>query len=381
MRSLYRFYLYTVFILLSIYATYACNQLLSTLLRLTPLRASYAARPSASELVQAGIFALVSFTVVLLIGGFHYWLIRRDQDAEAGTSPIRSFFLNITEGVAIALSLPTIGSILLSLASSNYDGSSLAFALSTLALALLLELERRRIPSPTRGVAATFFRLHIYGVQAILLVVLSGYWSLITLPIVDALFFAGRAHAESCSGNASCPQDNLFLLAIAGLWFVAIWLFYGWLANRDSSRAWRFVFHGLSFAVGIGLLLLGLYNLFNVILLALLSEPVALNAVLVPFARYNFVGLLTLGLLIAFLYHRWMRAGVDRGLLRTRASLGFVELAIISILAAAIFWWGVGNLLYNTFLLLLKFSQAADRESWLSAGAFALAGCVSIAVE
>jgi hypothetical protein len=52
--------------------------LLATLLRLTPLRASSEAAPSGNDLVQAGIFAAVSFGVVLLIGGLHYGLIRRD---------------------------------------------------------------------------------------------------------------------------------------------------------------------------------------------------------------------------------------------------------------------------------------------------------------
>lgn len=381
MRSLYRFYLYTVFILLSIYATYACTQLLSTLLRLTPLHASSETQPSSSDLVQTGTFALVSFAVVLLIGGFHYWLIRRDiaQDAKAGTSAIRSFFLNTTEGIAAALSLPTLGAILLGLASLNYDDASLAFALATLALALLLELERRRIASPlVRGV---FFRVHIYGVQAILLIVLGVNWSRVVLPIVDALFFGGRAYAETCSDNNYCSHDNLFLLAIAGLWFAVVWLFYGWLTSRDSSRFLRFIFHGLGFAVGISLLLAGLYSVFNVILLALFREPVALSVVLGTSARYNFVGLLTLGLLVAFMYHTWMRAGVHRGLLPIRASLPYIELAGISVLTAVTFWWGIGNLLYNTFVLLLRFPQAADRGSWLSAGSFALAGCVSIAIE
>src|SRR5947199_4164087 len=101
MRSLYRFYLYTVFILLSVYATYTCQQLLSTLLLLTPLRASYETMPSSSDVVQSLTLALVSLVVILLIGGLHYWLIRRDiaQNAEAATSPIRSFFMYITEGI------------------------------------------------------------------------------------------------------------------------------------------------------------------------------------------------------------------------------------------------------------------------------------------
>ncbi len=383
MRGLYRFYLYTVFILLSIYATYTCVQLLSTLLRLTPLRASYETLPSASDMVQAVTLALVSFVVVLLVGGLHYWLIRRDitQDAEAGTSAIRSFFLNITEGIAAALSLPTFGYTLLGLASSNNSSQALALALSTLALALLLELERRRIATPAGGTSASFLRIHTYGVQVILLITLAISWSSIVPPLVDGLFLGGRAQAESCIGSSQCPHDNLFLLALGGLWFVAAWLFYGWLTSRDSSRILRFMLHGLGFAVGIGISITGLDALFHVLLLLLFYKPVALSAVLGMYPQYNFVGSLTLGLLVTVMYHTWMRAGVKQGRLPTHASLRLIELAIISVLAAVTFWWGIGNLLYNTFALLLKFPQAPDRDSWLSAGAFALAGCMSIAIE
>lgn len=383
MRGLYRFYLYTVFILLSVYATYTSVQLLSTLLRLTPLRAPYEAQPSSSDVVQAITLGLVSLVVVTLIGGLHYWLIRRDiaQDAEAGTSAIRSFFLNIAEGVAAALSLPTAGFVLLSLASSSDVATQLAFALSTLALALLLELERRRIATPSTGASAVFLRIHTYGVQIVLLITLAISWSSIVPPLVDAIFLGGRAQAEYCTGITDCPHANLFLLALAGLWFVAAWLFYGWLTSRDSSRFLRFTLHGLGFAVGIGIFLDGLQTFFNVLLLLLFSRPVALSAVLGTYPQYNFVGLLTLGLLVTFIYHTWMRAGVKQGRLPTRASLPLIELAIVSVLAAATFWWGVGNLLYNTFALLLKFPQAPDQDSWLSAGAFALAGCVSIVIE
>jgi hypothetical protein len=383
MRALYRFYLYTVFILLSVYATYACVQLLSTLFLLTPLRTSYEAQPSSNDVVQAITLALVSFVVILLIGGLHYWLIRRDiaQDAEAATSPIRSFFLYITEGIAAALSLPTLGYVFLSLASSNSVSGLLAFALPTLALALLLELERRRIPSLTTGATAVFLRIHTYGVQAILLIVLGISWSQALLPLIDGLLFGGRAHAESCVGVDPCPSNNLFLLALAGFWFIGTWLFYGWLTSRDTSRSLRFVLHGLGFAAGISIFVSGLYNVFTVILLFIFHEPAALSSILGMGARYDFVGQLTLGLLITALYHVWMRTGVRQGLLPTQTNLRLIELAIISVLTAITFWWGMGNLLYNTFALLLKFPQPIELQSWVSAGAFILAGCVSIVIE
>ncbi len=383
MRALYRFYLYTVFILLSVYATYTCEQLLSTLLLLTPLRASYDTVPSSSAVVQSLTLALVSLVVILLIGGLHYWLIRRDiaQNAEAATSPIRSFFLYITEGIAAALSLPTLGYALLSLASGNNFSFELAFALPTLALALLLELERRRVAIPNTGAAAIFQRVHTFGVQLVLLITLGISWLQVLLPIADGLFFGGRARTESCGGIDQCPHDNLWLLALAGLWFVGAWLFYGWLTSRDSSRVLRFVLHGIGFAAGIITFLFGLYNVFTVIMLFFFHKPAALSEVLAVYPRYDFVSLLTLGLLITSLYHVWMRAGVRQGRLLTPSGLRIVELAITSVLTAIIFWWGMGNLLYNTCGLLLKFPQPIDMDSWISAGAFVLAGSVSIVLE
>ncbi|GAC1362120.1 MAG: hypothetical protein NVS2B12_27420 [Ktedonobacteraceae bacterium] len=383
MRGLYRFYLYTVFTLLSVYAAYACSVLLSVLLRFSPLRASYETQPSSSDVVQAVTLSLVSFVVVLLIGGLHYWLIRRDiaQDAAGGTSAVRSFFLNTTEGIAAALSLPFFGWALLNLATSNDAGLPLAFMLSTLALALLLELERRRIATPTQGASAAFLRLHTYGVQAVLLIVLVNSWSRVLLPIIDGLFLGRRVEAANCAGNGQCPQANLFFLVLAGLWFVATWLFYGWLTSRDSSRVLRFILHGLGFAAGIGVLLPGLYKALHLLLVLIFRAPPALTEVMSAGASYDFIGPLTLGSLVAFIYHRWMHMGSAQGLLPARANLRLIELVILSVLAAATFWLGIGNLLYNTFALLLKFPQLVQRQGWLSAIALALAGSVSIAIE
>ncbi len=382
MNALYRFYLYTVFILFSIYATYTCTTLLSTLLSLTPMHASYETVPSANDVVQAITLAIVSFVVILLIGGLHYWLIRRDlaRNVEAAASPIRSFFLTITEGIAAALGLPTLGYVLLNLASSNPISLLLAFALSTLALALLIELERRRIVSPPRRATTVFLHIHTYGVQAVLLIVLGTSWSRILLPIIDGLFWNWSAQAENC-GISPCSHDNLFLLALAGLWFTGTWLFYGWLTSRDSSRFLRFTLHGLGFAVGISIFLVGLYNAFNVLLLFLFHEPAALSTILDMGGRYDFVGPLTLGLLVTSMYHVWMRTGVRRGLLPTQANFHLIELSIISVLTAITFWWGMGNLFYNTFALLFKLPQPIDIQSWTSAEAFVLAGCISIAIE
>src|SRR5438128_974241 len=111
LRNLYRLYLYTIFIALLIFADVALTMLLNTLLLLTSLRADYIQAPTQAAVVQALVFSGVALVIVGLLGGLHYWLIRRDiqHDPVAGSSGIRSFFLNMTEGIALAIAVATVG--------------------------------------------------------------------------------------------------------------------------------------------------------------------------------------------------------------------------------------------------------------------------------
>ncbi|HEV2661629.1 MAG TPA: DUF5671 domain-containing protein, partial [Ktedonobacteraceae bacterium] len=149
-HNLYRLYLYIVSIALLIFAAFAVGRLLNTLLTFTPLHGTDGYHPPpASEVVQSLVFAGVSLVIAGALGGLHYWLIRRDMqsDPAAGNSAIRSFFLNMTEAIGIALAVPVAGflvfSILASSQSSDIVGAA-AFALATLLLVMVLELERRR---------------------------------------------------------------------------------------------------------------------------------------------------------------------------------------------------------------------------------------------
>src|SRR5258706_13634115 len=98
-RNLFRFYLYTVFIAMLIFATVGLGRLLQTLLALTPLRGAYGARPLNSDIVQAVVFFLVSLVISSLLWGLHYWLIRRDMhsDPAAGQNAIPALFFNIAQ--------------------------------------------------------------------------------------------------------------------------------------------------------------------------------------------------------------------------------------------------------------------------------------------
>ena len=78
-RTLYRFYLYFVFIAMAIFAAVALGLLLQALLRLTPLIGMYGSRPSNQEVVQAIVFAIVAWIIAGLLGG-----LREREGARTG---------------------------------------------------------------------------------------------------------------------------------------------------------------------------------------------------------------------------------------------------------------------------------------------------------
>ncbi len=77
-RNLYRTYLYVVFLAMLILAAVGLGWLLQPLLALTALRGSYSEPPAHMALVQGVVFFGISWLIAGLLGGFHYWLIRRD---------------------------------------------------------------------------------------------------------------------------------------------------------------------------------------------------------------------------------------------------------------------------------------------------------------
>ncbi len=106
-RNLYRIYLYIVFIAMLIFAAVGLGMLLQTLFSLTPLRGAYGTIPTNAAIVQVTVFFVVSWFIAAIFGILHYWLIRRDMrnDPAAGSSAIRSFFLNITELIDAPLAI------------------------------------------------------------------------------------------------------------------------------------------------------------------------------------------------------------------------------------------------------------------------------------
>ncbi|GHO95000.1 hypothetical protein KSF_050480 [Reticulibacter mediterranei] len=380
LRNLYRFYLYTVYIALLVFVAVITGRLLNALLSLTPLRGSYGYAASQAEVVQALVFAVVTWVIAGALGGLHYWLIHRDMrsNQSAGTSAIRSFFLNVTEAVAIAIAAPLIGfSVFSSL--GFYGGtdaaSPLSYALPALTLFGLLEWERRRTEMQSRA-ALAFQRLHLYGVQIFLLSYVSFACFNVVRPLVDGVIFGGNVALEQCrsyAGVSDCQAPNLFYLIVGLLWFVALWIGYGWLVRDDKARLLRLILHGASFAYGVGFLLAGIFFAAQLLILPLFNTPAALVDILGAGAQYDFLSPLLLGVLVVVVYYRWLKRAAREGMIDEDVLI-LMEIAIADVLSAASFWWGCGNLLYNLFQTLTPIPNAPDAKSWVAALAFVVAG-------
>lgn len=360
-RGFYRVYLYTVFGGMLIFVAVATSSFLGTLLSLTSLRGVYASPPSQPVLVQAGVLAFVSWVVAGILGGLHYWLIQRDlrTDPTAATSGIRAFFLNILEAL---FWLSAIGALGLGVIDSwaRFNGAdvtgSAAIGLTLLALATLLELERRRTPLH-RGVALVFQRLHFFGVQATLLsYVALTFFNDLSL-IVHALFY------KSVGCGEFCPAYNLPVLGLSPLWFVVCWLVYSLVTREDTSRNVRMILHSASLAFGIGYTLDGVY----LFLETALQAPFHLSSP--DFDALAFVTPLLLGLLTTFIYHLLLQSASRRGLLETRVRW-LVEWVIAGLLLAVVFWWGIGLVLYN----LLQGQAVVSGMDWVEALALLITG-------
>ncbi len=382
-HNLYRFYLYTVFIALLIFSAVALGQLLGTVLLFAPfLRSSYETAPSSAQVTQSLVFALVSWLIAGLLGGLHYWFIRRDMhnDSAAGESAIRSFFLNIPEAIAILLAVPLVGfGVLSQLAHGGQYGlvGFLAFALPTLAFAALLALERRRTQG-TSGAALAFQRLHVYGVQLLLLIFLAFSWQSNMSGLVDAVFFGGRGIREYCGSSGSCQNLSIPFLVITLLWFILFWLAYGVLTRKDDSKLLRFILHFSSLALGVGLLLNGLFRGVLLLLLPAFKVSFALKDVVGPNGSYDFFSFMLLGILVIGIYHLWLKLAAERELIASNVVLAN-EMSIAAILGAFVFWGGLAFLLYSVFRTLS--GAAPQSEIWAENTAAILVGLLYIPLD
>lgn len=380
-RNLYRFYLYIIFVALIVFAVVVTSQLLGTLFEFTALR-GYGAAPTQATLVQALVFAIVGWLISGVLGGLHYWLIRRDQrqDPAAGGSAIRSFFLNLTEGIGVLVAVPLIGFLVIGNWAYGYNGGAsypLGAALPTLLMVLGLEMERRRFPAHN-NVALAFQRLHFFGVQLVLFSMLAGAFFFNGFrTLVDLVFFAGQGE---CHELYCQPRAQAAGLAVLLLWFFACWLIYALITSRDTSRLVRMILHGASLALGIGWLLAGVFIALEVGLSPLFHVSLSFNDVLGYNASHDFITPLTLGLIATIVYHLLLQDIIRRNLIR-RATLLLTETTIAALLLASLFWWGCGSLLYNLLQTLAPSPTAPDAQGWITTLALLIPGLVYIPLD
>ncbi len=376
-RNLYRFYLYAVFLAMLIFAAVGLALIVQPLLALTALRGMYNSAPSSSTLVQQGVFFVVSWLIAGALGGLHYWLIRRDMrnDPDAGDSGIRAFFLNVALLIAAPLGIGFAADGFIAQLGRNFSGDisgSAAFSLATLALVVVLELERRRSPA-SRGVALFFQRFSLYGVQFIFLLLLIFEWTNAFYVLVNLLAFGGQADPSGvpCVGFVSCDGQNLFSLVVATLWLMAWWLGTGWLARNDAPSLFRRILHYGSFAIGIGYFLYGVYIGLDLAFRHFSGvAPTSYDTL----SSFNFSSYILLGLLIAGVYLLWLQSPSRR----QQDGLVIVRLycvAIVAVLMAGTFYWGVGYLLLNMLEL------PSNAQDWSSALSLVLTGVFYIALD
>lgn len=371
-RGFYRFYLYMFSNALLIFAAVATTLLLSALFSLTPLRGAYSSPPSQAALVQAWVFALVSWLIAGILGGLHYWLIRRDMrnDPAARISAVRSFFLNIIQALGMLLAVAFIGFGIIdpwAHASGANLALSAAIGLTSLVIVTLLELERRRTPLQ-KGAALVFQRVNFFGVQLILLFFLTAAFLNDLSYLVDGLFFS-----KDLCNPYGCPSYNLLGLGLAVLWFTGCWLIYALVTSKDSSRTTRLVLHGAGLAFGVGYILYSVYSALETLMQV--SFHIALEGEN-TIALYAFIAPLLLGLLVTAIYHVLVYDVSRRGLVEVQMR-ALIEWVIAGLLLAGAFWWGMSDIVYN----LLQGQPASDSLLWVNALALLITGVSYIPLD
>jgi len=378
-RNLYRIYLYIVFIAMLIFAAVSLGMLLQTLFSLTSLRGAYGTIPTNASIVQAIVLFVVSWLIAAIFGILHYWLIRRDMqnDPAAGQSAIRSFFLNITELIDAPLAIVAMemGVIAQLGHEPAFDlTGSAAFATTTLLLLAVLELERERSQAGA-GVAMTFQRLHLYGVQLILLIALTFSWNNTAFQLGDAFIFNGQVTGTTaCGGFTGCPGPNLLSLVVSTLWIVGFWIGYGFFTRNDSVSLLRSILHFASFAYGIGLILYGISRAIELGILAIFNATPPASDIL---NNYNFAAMISLGLLVTVVYIVWLRITARREFSeQRRVTTILIGEAIITALIAAAFWWGIALAFLDLFQMLAGI--ATGPRDWAPALALIITGLAYI---
>ena len=383
-KGLYRVYLYVVTIALLIFATVSVSALLNTLLRLTPLRGSnsYTSAPTGAEITQNVTLALVTLVIVAGLGGLHYWLIRRDMagDPQPGASGVRSLMLNLAVGVATLVAVTTGASALsqFDLTFNNDLSMSLAVALTTAALVIALEWERRRAVA-TKGAALVFQRLRISGVALILALTLVGFMSNAVYQTEQGIGQASGAYTCWVTEPTGPTSGGEFYgpcvgSQVIGYWaavalVVLAWLIYLRMSASDLRTLIRPIFMLLGFAAGVIALVYGLQRAAEYVLRLITSTDATRPDYLHGF---DFAPSLTYAAVVLGVYGWNLRRGAQFEPLDAPTT-HLTMRAIAAAIFAFPFWLGAQMLLNNLFIKLFPGSVITDTY-WHTALAFAIAG-------
>ncbi len=383
-RGLYRFYLYIVFIAMLLFVTGSVSTLLGVLLRETPLQGQYGSTPTSSDVVQSVTLAVLTLVIAGGLAALHYWLIRRDQrdDPNAGNGAVRAFFLNYTEGIAALTAVLTASFALAffqSNGSSNDISGPIATAISSALLALALEAERRRLPA-TKGAAGVFQRLHLYGVQLILLFTIHGFLQY-ALSQTELNILAGTSYNPCAADQFGDIPSNCGNTPLGGLWLAAlipiiVWAVYTLLAWRDTHSVMRAVFHVIGLSYGVIVFLVGAERAIEFAL----NGPFGLPTDAVTFAAsFDFPPILIFAALAIVLYGLLVRRDA-LALPAGPQTLGLIVQSIIAALLGAPFWFGLFGLVSLITQSIGQGSLAPASDGWATAVALTLMGATYIPV-
>lgn len=376
-RTLYRIYLYGVWLFLMIFATVAVGVVLGTLLSNTPLNGQYQPILSGITVTQQVIFALLAVIVAGLLGGLHYWLIRRDirDDPAAATGPVRALFLNGVEAIAILVAVPAIANALSSLAYLYGGGIAgpLAAGIVALGLFALLETERRQ-STAAPGAAIVLQRLHFYGVQLILLFIATAFWSTALNETVSDIVTAQGNLPMYCGPVCGAPPQqvaaSLFWRWISAAVVTLALVGYGFLARRDTRSALRLVLHFAGYAYGLIFLLVALSQAASFVLQFVQGQTVTPDEFL---SRFQFITPTVVGLLAIAMYAIWLARDAMRGTMSAQA-LGLTALALTTGILAVPFWIGCAMIAYNLLTIVSPATLAPTTDAWNSAIAALITG-------
>lgn len=382
-RTLYRIYLYTVWILLLILAAVATAVFLGTLLNATPLNGPFGQHPSRETLTQQGAFLIIAWLIAATLGGLHYWLIRRDirDDPGAGRGPVRSLYLNYFEANAMLVAVPATAVALASLSSYQSGGEAALFASGVVAYAFfaLLELERRRTVAAS-GTAIVLQRLHFYGVHLILLFVATRFWLDALKQSLTAVLIQVGQLPNSCPTdvvfNGSCyagyspPAPHLIWLWVSALAVSLPIVLYAYLTRGDMHSNLRQVLHFVCYGYGVVWVLVAIDQLATLLFLAARGHSITALDVI---TQHDFISPAFFGVIVVALYALWLGRDALLGPMGAH-TLGLTVLAVTAGILAIPFWAGCGKLLYDVVERYAAGGVTITTEEWASSAALIVTG-------